>query len=236
MRSHAARGEKGMAIQAYDRCRTVLADLMDAAPSQETQKLLAEIRGPAGSRMPSRPRIAGRVANRRRSPASRRRPAAGPRRRSVRETPAAEAARDRAATELRHARGGAHIGVLPLQLDRHQRGGSASGARTGRGDHHRALAVPLDVRGGLQLARPLRRRTSGTRARSGARFGLDFLRRRHDPESARPGAHHASGCWTCAPATRSPGRGASTARRTICCPCRTRSPPRWWRRSIPKSC
>src|SRR5215471_5016338 len=55
MRAHAARGERGMAIQAYDRCRAVLADLLDAAPSPETQKLLAEIRGPSGSRMPLRP-------------------------------------------------------------------------------------------------------------------------------------------------------------------------------------
>ncbi|MDE2515190.1 MAG: hypothetical protein KGL12_04095, partial [Rhodospirillales bacterium] len=55
MRAHAARGERGMAIQAYDRCRAVLADLLDAAPSAETQKLLAEIRGPSGSRMPLRP-------------------------------------------------------------------------------------------------------------------------------------------------------------------------------------
>lgn len=44
MRAHADRGERGMAIQAYDRCRTVLADLLDAAPSPETQSLLAEIR------------------------------------------------------------------------------------------------------------------------------------------------------------------------------------------------
>ena len=44
-----------MAIQAYDRCRAVLADLLDAAPSAETLKLLNEIRGPSGSRIPSRP-------------------------------------------------------------------------------------------------------------------------------------------------------------------------------------
>ena len=49
MRAHAARGERGMAIQAYERCRGVLADLLDAAPSAETQRLLAEIRG-GGSR------------------------------------------------------------------------------------------------------------------------------------------------------------------------------------------
>ena len=44
MRAHADRGERGMAIQSYDRCRTVLADSMDAVPSPETQSLLAEIR------------------------------------------------------------------------------------------------------------------------------------------------------------------------------------------------
>lgn len=45
MRAHAERGERGMAIQAYERCRAVLSDLMDGAvPSPETQRLLAEIR------------------------------------------------------------------------------------------------------------------------------------------------------------------------------------------------
>jgi len=44
MRAHAERGERGLAIQSYDRCRAVLADLLDAAPSPETQALLAEIR------------------------------------------------------------------------------------------------------------------------------------------------------------------------------------------------
>src|SRR6185295_8536236 len=54
MRAHAARGERGMAIQAYERCRAVLADLLDAAPSSETQRLLAEIRG-SGTKTPPRP-------------------------------------------------------------------------------------------------------------------------------------------------------------------------------------
>jgi DNA-binding SARP family transcriptional activator/TolB-like protein len=54
MRAHAARGERGMAIQAYERCRAVLADLLDAAPSIETQRLLAEIRGPGGRPMSRR--------------------------------------------------------------------------------------------------------------------------------------------------------------------------------------
>jgi len=52
MRAHAARGERGMAIQAYERCRAVLAELMDAAPSAETEKLLTEIRGPSASSRP----------------------------------------------------------------------------------------------------------------------------------------------------------------------------------------
>jgi DNA-binding SARP family transcriptional activator/TolB-like protein len=55
MRAYAERGERGMAIQSYDRCRAVLIDLLDAAPSPETQKLLVEIRGPAHGRLPQRP-------------------------------------------------------------------------------------------------------------------------------------------------------------------------------------
>jgi DNA-binding SARP family transcriptional activator/TolB-like protein len=55
MRAHAEQGERGMAIQAFDRCRAVLADLLDAEPSSETQSLLHEIRGPSSKRLPSRP-------------------------------------------------------------------------------------------------------------------------------------------------------------------------------------
>ena len=88
MRAHAARGERGMAIQAYDRCRAVLADLLDAAPSAETQKLLSEIRGPSGSRLPLRP------------------PAPLP----EAEEPVTEP------DPHPGTRGGAHVGVLPFQL------------------------------------------------------------------------------------------------------------------------
>ena len=103
MRGHAARGERGMAIQAYFRCRAVLADLLDAAPSPETQKLLAEIRGPAGSRQPAlppEPPLPAEAA------------AAG-------EPPADDAGDDEqhpAPSEPQGRRGGAHVGVLPLQL------------------------------------------------------------------------------------------------------------------------
>ncbi len=62
MKAHAERGERGMAIQAYDRCRAVLADLLDAAPSAETQKLLNDIRGPSSNRLPARPPAPAPVA------------------------------------------------------------------------------------------------------------------------------------------------------------------------------
>jgi DNA-binding SARP family transcriptional activator/TolB-like protein len=55
MRAHAERGERGMAIQAYERCRAVLVEMLDAAPSAETQNLLVDIRGPAHGRLPPRP-------------------------------------------------------------------------------------------------------------------------------------------------------------------------------------
>jgi len=97
MRAHVARGERGMAIQAYDRCRTVLADMLDAAPSLETQKLLAEIRGPYGARVPSR------LTQNRPPPATK-------------EQPAEPVAVLEPRHETRPARGGARIGVLPLQF------------------------------------------------------------------------------------------------------------------------
>jgi DNA-binding SARP family transcriptional activator/TolB-like protein len=93
MKAHAARGERGMAIQAYDRCRAVLADLLDAAPSAETQKLLTEIRGPSGSRLPLRP------------------PAPLPSPEEMEEPPVLSEPRGFGPT-----RGGAHIGVLPFSL------------------------------------------------------------------------------------------------------------------------
>jgi DNA-binding SARP family transcriptional activator/TolB-like protein len=102
MRAHAARGERGMAIQAYDRCRAVLADLLDAAPSPETQKLLAEIRGPSGSRMPLRPPPP---------------PVPSPPPPVAADEPdEPPAVLEPRAQEARTTRGGAHVGVMPLQL------------------------------------------------------------------------------------------------------------------------
>ena len=99
MRAHAEQGERGMAIQAYDRCRAVLADLLDAAPSAETQQLLADIRGPASTRPSGRP-------------------AAAPRPGALHAI--GKTADDGTAVEIypreeRLPRGGAHVGVLPMQ-------------------------------------------------------------------------------------------------------------------------
>ncbi|WP_146101514.1 BTAD domain-containing putative transcriptional regulator [Rhodopila globiformis] len=97
MRAHAARGERGLAVQAYDRCRAVLADLMDAAPSVETQHLLNAIRGPSHTRLPARPP----------------QPAEDP------EPPPPEAIPSPPPTrgpERSGTRGGVHIGVMPFRL------------------------------------------------------------------------------------------------------------------------
>lgn len=117
MRAYAARGERGMAIQAYDRCRAVLADLLDTAPSQETQKLLAEIRGPYGSRIPARPPAATQAQETARhapppAPVPHPEPQAAP--------SAAAAEPPQSVSEPQHtphpSRGGIHVGVMPLQL------------------------------------------------------------------------------------------------------------------------
>jgi DNA-binding SARP family transcriptional activator/TolB-like protein len=110
MRAHAARGERGMAIQAYDRCRAVLADLLDAAPSAETQDLLAEIRGPSGSRMPLRPpRPLVPPPAPTASPPTVHRPIAE----APYDPPPEPVSRPQ---ENLPTRGGAHVGVMPLQL------------------------------------------------------------------------------------------------------------------------
>ncbi len=113
MRAYAGRGERGMAIQAYERCRAVLADMLDAQPSDETQRLLAEIRAssPTPVRAPAPPT----------APPPRNEPRAlAPRelrfdaRMDTRE-PRTEA-REARAEPRTVTRGGARVGVLPLQM------------------------------------------------------------------------------------------------------------------------
>ncbi len=61
MRAHAERGERGLAVQTYERCKAAMTDLLDASPSPETQRLAAEIRAgtmavPTAARVePARP-------------------------------------------------------------------------------------------------------------------------------------------------------------------------------------
>jgi DNA-binding SARP family transcriptional activator/TolB-like protein len=103
MRAYAARGERGMAIQAYERCRAVLADQLDAQPSEETQRLIAVIRaaGLAAAHSPrTEPRPEGRTEVRTELRAAR------PELRSD----------SRAESRAQVPRGGARVGVLPLQL------------------------------------------------------------------------------------------------------------------------
>jgi DNA-binding SARP family transcriptional activator/TolB-like protein len=108
MRAHAERGERGMAIQAYDRCRAVLADLLDAAPSAETQKLLNEIRGPSSNRLPARPPAPAPEPEPPPAPPVVVKPAEPP-------PPEEEAEEQPAARTGSLSRGGAHVGVLPMQ-------------------------------------------------------------------------------------------------------------------------
>jgi DNA-binding SARP family transcriptional activator/TolB-like protein len=111
MRAYTTRGERGMAIQAYDRCRAVLADQLDAQPSDETQRLAAEIRA---SSMPRQPPAqsgasASHVHAEHRPPP---RPEARPPTRAER-AEARQEARNEAAAQ-HGTRGGARVGVLPL--------------------------------------------------------------------------------------------------------------------------
>jgi DNA-binding SARP family transcriptional activator/TolB-like protein len=155
MRAHAARGERGMAIQAYDRCRAVLADLLDAAPSPETQKLLAEIRGPSG-RMPLRP------------------PAPPPQPIVAEEPDEPPPIPDAHVTSVRPTRGGAHVGVMPLQL-----------VGTTEEDAHLAPGLAEEITTALARFRwmfvvasnSLARFAAETRDETAIRrtFGIDFL-------------------------------------------------------------
>ena len=168
MRAHAARGERGMAIQAYERCRTVLADLLDAAPSVETQNLLAEIRGPSG-RAPAR-----------RAPA--------PPRTEIAEaaeagghdqTPVVTSASGLPATlaesrEPRPMRGGARVGIMPFQMvgtsddDAHLAPGLAGEMTTAMSRFRWMMVVLIGSLDSL----PLDRRDESSIRRA---FGLDFL-------------------------------------------------------------
>jgi DNA-binding SARP family transcriptional activator/TolB-like protein len=111
MRAYDQRGERGMAIQAYERCRTALADLLDTQPSDETNRLVREIRATSAPVPAPSPIIAPAPL-----------PAHAPVPKSLPAMPARPSLRSEQRAETRaesgaHApRGGARIGVMPLQL------------------------------------------------------------------------------------------------------------------------
>lgn len=117
MRAYAGRGERGMAIQAYERCRSVLADMLDAQPSDETQRLLAEIR--ASSPTPVRAPLPAPVPPSRGDSRSESRPVPREPRFDARidnREPRGEMRNSERSDTRSSTRGGARVGVLPLQM------------------------------------------------------------------------------------------------------------------------
>lgn len=137
MRAYAERGERGLAVQTYDRCRQAMNDLLDAAPSAETQRLAAEIRaGTMVAVSTGRPEVA------------------------------------RTETTRGAMRGGAKVGVLPLQM-----------LGTGEEEAHLSLGLAEEVTAALARFRWMFLVSSSSLAQFGNRdenalrrtFGLDFL-------------------------------------------------------------
>ncbi len=110
MKAHAARGERGLAVQAYDRCRAVLADMLDATPSIETQRLLNQIRGPSHNDVPARPPRPSPTA----APAVT--PPVPPKVADIEPPPPVDPPPLPRKREAAVTRGGAHVGVMPFRL------------------------------------------------------------------------------------------------------------------------
>jgi DNA-binding SARP family transcriptional activator/TolB-like protein len=195
MRAYMIRGERGMAVQAYERCRTVLADQLDAQPSEETQRLLAELRASGSGQMarptfpPATPQptssqpLGFRPSTSpppRTEPRQEPRPEARPSERGElqvalrqQERPAEQPpeARPDARAEPR-TRGGARIGVLPLQL-----------VGTTEAEAHLSTSLADEITAALARFRWMFLVSSSSLARAQTRdettirrnFGLDYL-------------------------------------------------------------
>ena len=161
MRAYSARGERGMAIQAYERCRAVLTDQLDTQPSEEPQRLLIEIR--AANPPPPQPTATP-------MPPSRIEPVRDPR-----PTKHPEARSDsRNDARPQPARGGARVGVLPLQL-----------VGTSEAEAHLSAGLAEEITSALARFRwmflvsssSLARYATQTRDETAIRraFGIDFL-------------------------------------------------------------
>jgi DNA-binding SARP family transcriptional activator/TolB-like protein len=116
MRAYTTRGERGMAIQAFERCRSVLADMLDAQPSEETQRLAAEIRASAAQARPPGPVMQGATNVRADLVRDLRQHSRGPSPDS-RHDPRTELRPDpRIETRQAQPRSNVRVGVMPLQL------------------------------------------------------------------------------------------------------------------------
>ncbi len=217
MRAHAGQGERGMAIQAYDRCRAVLAEMLDAVPSAETQTLLNEIRGPSSKRLPSRPPRPVMVAEATRTPLPQ--PAA---RTAVRRSDALQ-------------RGGPRVGVLPMRCvslpdDVAYLGPSLATEITTALSRFRWMSV-ISLN---SLARFGQDGSDGPALRQAC--GIDFLLDGAIQRSRNKLRITLRLLDLRADKLRWSGRGASIGPPTTCCPSRRRSPAKSRRRSIRSCC
>jgi DNA-binding SARP family transcriptional activator/TolB-like protein len=164
MRAYAGRGERGMAVQAYDRCRAALEELLDAEPSEETQRLLADIKAAGQSARPATPAPPPPPPPRQESRSNVR---GEPQRVEPRVEPRADSARAA-------PRGGTRVGVMPLQL-----------VGTTEGEAHLSTGLADEITSALARFRwmflvssaSLARYATQTRDELAIRraFGIDFL-------------------------------------------------------------
>jgi DNA-binding SARP family transcriptional activator/TolB-like protein len=171
MRAYTTRGERGMAIQAYERCRSVLADLLDAQPSEETQRLAAEIRAtanlPRGTQANNSSSLRADLVRDLRLPTR-----TMEQRPEIRQEPRAEQRSE--VTRPVSPRAGARIGVLPLQL-----------VGVGDGEAHLATGLADEITAALSRFRWMSLVSSSSLARFAAQsrdeaairrtFSVDFL-------------------------------------------------------------
>ena len=117
MKAYFVLGERGRAVQTYNRCKAVLAELLDSAPSEETQRLFNEVQSSGANVQPDvRPPPLER-------PERRQPPEARP---SALKSEALDRSQSRMAQNISEPRqesqrgslqrGGARVGVMPLRL------------------------------------------------------------------------------------------------------------------------
>ena len=216
MNVHDARGERGLAIQTYNRCRAALAHSADAMPSAKTQKLFDEIRGVSHSQVLPRPtqpvegialqpQLLQGIQN--------------------------EPAPDKRASMTIH---GTHIGVMPFRLisspDEH------AWLAPGLADE---ITNALARFRGMLIVSPdsLDRFAGDNRDEAPSSGSLGWISY-WMVQCNGPAARSVLACsfWICGQTIRSSGHVGSTASLATCYRCRMRSLPRLRRRSIQKSC